>query len=143
MPTRAERAGGIVSQRAPVGVSFAARLAFERISHAYSNGVPTLKDVSLTAEPGEVLCLLGPSGSGKSTLLRIASGIEAQTAGRVLLNDREIAGPNVFLPPEQRSIGLVFQDFALFPHMNILQNVRFGLTALSPAERQALSRSAP
>ncbi|MCC0029191.1 MAG: ABC transporter ATP-binding protein [Brucellaceae bacterium] len=132
----------MVSQRAPVGVSFAARLAFERISHAYSNGVPTLKDVSLTAEPGEVLCLLGPSGSGKSTLLRIASGIEAQTAGRVLLNDREIAGPNVFLPPEQRSIGLVFQDFALFPHMNILQNVRFGLTALSPADAEREARNA-
>jgi iron(III) transport system ATP-binding protein len=116
------------------GVTFAARLAFERISHSYGQKKQTLSDVSLVAEPGEVLCLLGPSGSGKTTLLRIAAGIEPQTSGRVLLNEREIAGPAVFLPPEQRSIGLVFQDFALFPHLTILDNVRFGLTALSREE---------
>jgi iron(III) transport system ATP-binding protein len=77
-----------------------------------------------------VLCLLGPSGSGKTTLLRIAAGIEAQKSGRVLLNDREIARPGAFLPPEKRGIGLMFQDFALIPHMTILDNVRFGLTAM-------------
>ena len=122
------------------GVSFAARLTFDRISHEFSPSAATLHDVSLAAEPGEVLCLLGPSGSGKTTLLRIAAGIEPQTRGTVTLNDREIAGPNVFLPPEKRSIGLVFQDFALFPHMTILDNVRFGLTALSreEARREAL-----
>ncbi|TKT76767.1 ABC transporter ATP-binding protein [Aquamicrobium sp. LC103] len=120
--------------RVTAGVTFAARLAFERISHEFSPSAVTLRDVSLSAEPGEVLCLLGPSGSGKTTLLRIAAGIEPQTRGRVLLNDREIAGPSVFLPPEQRSIGLVFQDFALFPHLTILDNVRFGLTALSREE---------
>ena len=121
--------------RVTTGVSFAARLSFERIGHAFHpGGKPTLDDVSLTAEPGEVLCLLGPSGSGKTTLLRIAAGIEAQTSGRVLINDREIAGPGVFVPPEKRSIGLVFQDYALFPHLTILDNVRFGLTALSREE---------
>src|SRR5690606_38844538 len=116
------------------GVTFAARLAFENISHSYGSDAVTLRGVSIAAEPGEVLCLLGPSGSGKTTLLRIAAGIESQTAGRVLLNEREIAGPSVFLPPEQRSIGLVFQDFALFPHLSILDNVCFGLTALSREE---------
>ena len=131
--------------RVTAGVTFAARLAFEHISHAFGPDAETLRDVSLTAEPGEVLCLLGPSGSGKTTLLRIAAGIETQTSGRVLLNDREIAGPSVYLPPEQRSIGLVFQDFALFPHLTILDNVRFGLTALSRDEARkeaaiALSR---
>lgn len=120
--------------RVTAGVTFAARLAFENIGHAFGPAAETLRDVSLSAEPGEVLCLLGPSGSGKTTLLRIAAGIETQTSGRVLLNDREIAGPSVFLPPEQRSIGLVFQDFALFPHLTILDNVRFGLTALSREE---------
>jgi iron(III) transport system ATP-binding protein len=114
-----------------LGVSFAAGLTFEDIRHRYDGHRETLCGISLDVEPGEVLCLLGPSGSGKTTLLRIASGIEAQTSGRILLNDREIAGPSVFLPPEKRSIGLMFQDFALFPHMNILDNVRFGLTALS------------
>ncbi|WP_173931511.1 ABC transporter ATP-binding protein [Chelativorans sp. Marseille-P2723] len=120
--------------RVTAGVTFAARLSFEGISHRFAPGQVTLDNVTLSAEPGEVLCLLGPSGSGKTTLLRIAAGIEAQCAGRVLLNDREIAGPNIFLPPENRSIGLVFQDFALFPHLTILENVRFGLTALSREE---------
>lgn len=116
------------------GVTFGARLAFEDIGHSFGAGRRTLSDISFTAEPGEVLCLLGPSGSGKTTLLRIAAGIEPQTTGRLLLNDREIAGPSVFLPPEARSIGLVFQDYALFPHLTILDNVRFGLTALSREE---------
>jgi iron(III) transport system ATP-binding protein len=120
--------------RATAGVSFAAKLAFENVSHSFTAERPTLRGVSLEAKPGEVLCLLGPSGSGKTTLLRIAAGIESQTSGRILLNDREIAGPSVFMPPEKRSIGLVFQDFALFPHLSILENVRFGLTALSREE---------
>ena len=131
--------------RTATGVTFAARLAFDDIHHRYSQDAVTLRGISLTAEPGEVLCLLGPSGSGKTTLLRIAAGIEPQTAGRVLVNEREVAGPSVFVPPERRSVGLMFQDFALFPHMTILDNVRFGLTALSREEARreatiALSR---
>jgi iron(III) transport system ATP-binding protein len=128
------------ASRVTAGVTFAARLSFENISHAFGPDNATLSNVSLSAEPGEVLCLLGPSGSGKTTLLRIAAGIESQTTGRVLMNDEEIAGPAVFLPPEKRSIGLVFQDFALFPHLTILDNVRFGLTALSreEAKREAM-----
>jgi iron(III) transport system ATP-binding protein len=117
--------------RGPVGVSFAARLAFESVSHRFDTGAFALNDISLVAEPGEVLCLLGPSGSGKTTLLRIAAGIELQTSGRILLNDQEIAGPNAYVPPEKRSIGLVFQDYALFPHLTIMDNVRFGLTAMA------------
>ncbi len=130
----------LMAGRVAAGVTFAARLEFEKISHAHADGTETLHELSLVAEPGEVLCLLGPSGSGKTTLLRIAAGIERQTSGRILLNDREIAGPNAFVPPEKRSIGLVFQDFALFPHLTILENVKYGLTALSrgEAEREAL-----
>ena len=122
--------------RRTAGVTFAARLTFDGIHHSY-HGKETIKGVTLTAEPGEVLCLLGPSGSGKTTLLRIAAGIEAQTHGRVLLNGREVSGANVFLPPEKRGIGLMFQDFALFPHMTIIENVRFGLTALPQKEATA------
>lgn len=124
------------NSRRTAGVTFAARLSFEAIRHGY-HGRETLRGVSLTAEPGEVLCLLGPSGSGKTTLLRIAAGIEAQASGRLLLNDREVAGPSVFVPPEQRGIGLMFQDFALFPHMSVVENVRFGLTALPAREGTA------
>jgi iron(III) transport system ATP-binding protein len=131
-----------VATRTTAGVTFAARLVFEDICHSFAPDSETLADVSLVAEPGEVLCLLGPSGSGKTTLLRIAAGIEPQTTGRVLLNGSEIAGPSVFLPPEKRSIGLVFQDFALFPHMTILDNVRFGLTELSRDEARREARIA-
>lgn len=121
------------NSRRTAGVTFAARLSFEDIRHGY-HGRETLRGVSLTAEPGEVLCLLGPSGSGKTTLLRIAAGIEAQLSGRLLLNDREVAGPSMFVPPEQRGIGLMFQDFALFPHISVVENVRFGLTAMPARE---------
>lgn len=127
--------------RTTTGVSFASRLTFEDIHHSY-HGKPTIRGISLTAEPGEVLCLLGPSGSGKTTLLRIAAGIEVQAQGRVVIDGREAAGPSVFLPPEKRGIGLMFQDFALFPHMSVLDNVRFGLTALPKREAVAAAQAA-
>ena len=117
-------------------MTFAAELVFEDIRHDYQ-GQFTLDGVSLHAEPGEVLCLLGPSGSGKTTLLRLAAGLEVPKHGRILLNQQEISGPDVFMPPERRGVGLMFQDFALFPHMSVFDNVRFGLNALSEAESKS------
>ena len=118
--------------------TFAARLTFDAVERRYE-GVTALRGISLDIAPGEVVCLLGPSGCGKTTLLRIAAGIEKPSAGRVLINDREVAGPSRFVPPEQRNVGLMFQDFALFPHLSILDNVTFGLRALprEEAEREA------
>ena len=100
-----------------------------------------LNGFSLDIAPAEVVCLLGPSGCGKTTLLRIASGIEKPTGGRVLINDSEVAGPERFVPPEKRNVGLMFQDFALFPHLTILDNVAFGLKSLprEDAPREALA----
>ena len=120
--------------------TFAARLTFEDVTRRYDDG-DALRGVDLDVSPGEVVCLLGPSGCGKTTLLRIASGIERPTSGRVLINDREVAGAERFVPPEERSVGLMFQDFALFPHLTILQNVAFGLKALPAdlARREAMS----
>ncbi len=112
---------------------FAAELAFEQVERVYGQ-THALKGISFKVEPGEIVCLLGPSGCGKTTLLRIASGIERPTGGRVLINDQEVAGPNRFEPPEKRNVGLMFQDFALFPHLTILDNVAFGLKALPRAE---------
>jgi iron(III) transport system ATP-binding protein len=140
VPAIAKQQARAAIARRTAGVTFAARLAFEDVHHSYGEQ-RTLCGVTLTAEPGEVLCLLGPSGSGKTTLLRIAAGIEPLSRGRLFLNDREIAGPAIHLPPERRGIGLMFQDFALFPHLSILDNVRFGLTALSSSDsrREALA----
>lgn len=116
-----------------------AELTFENVQRWFSETDYALRGVSLTVKAGEIVCLLGPSGCGKTTLLRIASGIEKPSAGRVLLNGVEVAGPNRFVPPERRNVGLMFQDFALFPHLTILQNVTFGLGRLDPAEARTLA----
>ena len=127
-----------LGQRA--AATFAARLTFEKVERRFGDRV-ALDGVDLDIAPGEVVCLLGPSGCGKTTLLRIASGIERPTGGRVLINDSVVAGPDRFVPPEERSVGLMFQDFALFPHLTILQNVAFGLKSLpaDEAHREAMS----
>lgn len=91
--------------------------------------------VSLTLEAGKITCLLGPSGCGKSTLLRLIAGLEPLDGGTVT-TDRVLSGPTFHVPPEQRDIGFVFQDYALFPHMSVEDNVAFGLKRLSPIERQ-------
>ncbi|HUF72651.1 MAG TPA: ABC transporter ATP-binding protein [Gammaproteobacteria bacterium] len=83
--------------------------------------------VSLEVRRGEIVCLLGPSGSGKSALLRAVAGVERQTSGRILIDGAEVAGPSSFVEPEQRRVGMVFQDYALFPHLNVEANVAFGL----------------
>jgi iron(III) transport system ATP-binding protein len=131
-------------QRGTAGASIPAQLSFESIVQSYGE-TTVLDGVSLTVEPGELVCLLGHSGCGKTTLLRIAAGVEAPTSGRVLMDGLEVSGPRAFIEPERRGIGLMFQDYALFPHMTILQNVMFGLKDLSAKEadiaaRRALSR---
>ena len=89
--------------------------------------VRALDGVSLDVAGGEILCLVGPSGSGKSTLLRVIAGIERGHAGRVRLAGEDVAGPDVFVEPERRRVGMVFQDYALFPHLTVAANVAFGL----------------
>lgn len=89
--------------------------------------VAAVDDVSFDVRRGEVVCLLGPSGSGKSTLLRVIAGVERATAGRVVLDGVEVDGPTRFVEPEARHVGMVFQDYALFPHLTVEQNVAFGL----------------
>ncbi len=128
------------SQRGRAAATFAAHLTIENLVRTYGDDV-ALNGISLDVSPGEIVCLLGPSGCGKTTLLRVVSGIERPTSGRVLINDREVAGPSRYVPPEDRSIGLMFQDFALFPHLNILENVAFGLRSLAPDVRERAARA--
>ena len=101
------------------------------------NDRAVVDDVSLSILPGQVTCLLGPSGCGKSTTLRIIAGVERQDAGEIWLDGAMIAGPGQNLPPERRAIGLMFQDFALFPHLSVADNVSFGLRGMSREEMRA------
>jgi iron(III) transport system ATP-binding protein len=92
------------------------------------DGRMVVDGVSLKLLPGQVTCLLGPSGCGKSTTLRIAAGVDRQDGGDVLVAGELCSGDDFHQPPETRGIGLMFQDFALFPHLDVMRNVCFGLT---------------
>jgi len=93
-----------------------------------------LDDVSFAIERGSILCLLGASGSGKSSVLRLIAGLERPTSGRIMINGEAVAGDDIFVEPERRRIGLVFQDFALFPHLTVRRNVAFGIRGRSQAD---------
>ena len=129
------------SPKQSVGVAFAADLHLSDIHLRYGK-LDILKGISLKVEPGEVVCLLGPSGSGKTSLLRVAAGLEPQTSGQVSMNGKVIAGSGVFVAPEKRAVGLMFQDFALFPHMTVLDNVRFGLKSLGQSDSKSAAMRA-
>ncbi len=102
------------------------RLEVKNLRRAYG-GRAVVDGVWLKVMPGQVTCLLGPSGCGKSTTLRIISGVEMQDSGEIYSDGELICDTNFHLPPEGRSIGMMFQDFALFPHLSVAQNVGFGL----------------
>ena len=127
-------------QRGTAAATFAGRLAFEMSALAFGK-TEVVRDVSFELEPGEIVCLLGPSGCGKTTLVADRRRHRAPAGGRVLIDGIEVAGPRAFVPPEKRSIGLMFQDFALFPHLTIIDNVAFGLNGAEA--RRGLGRSAP
>ncbi|MEP4197337.1 MAG: ABC transporter ATP-binding protein [Aliishimia sp.] len=99
-------------------------------------GRRVVDDVSLHVMPGQVTCLLGPSGCGKSTTLRMIAGVEMQDSGQIFVDGKLICDTVFRIPPERRNIGLMFQDFALFPHLTVGGNVEFGLSG-SKAEKRA------
>jgi iron(III) transport system ATP-binding protein len=94
--------------------------------------VDVLHGIDLDVTPGQVVALLGPSGCGKTTLLRILAGLERPDAGEVRLDERVVTGPAAWVPPEKRRVGMVFQDWALFPHMTVERNVGYGIGRREP-----------
>jgi len=118
-----------------------AALELDGVSVRYGS-FSAVTGATFAVRSGEVMCLLGPSGCGKSTLLRSIAGIEGLADGRVLIGGREVARPGAEIPPEARGVGFVFQDFALFPHLRVIENVMFGLAALPAADRRARAADA-
>ena len=99
------------------------RLEVDRVWKAYAPGTYVVRDVTFTLNPGEFLTLLGPSGSGKTSTLLMVAGFEQPTEGAIRVDGNDV----VDLPPERRNFGVVFQGYALFPHMSVLENVEFSL----------------
>ncbi len=105
-----------------------ARLEVKNID-VYLDGKQIVDDLSFSLPDGKIGCLLGPSGCGKTTVLRTIAGFESPVKGQVLISNKVVADKKNRTPPERRNIGMVFQDFALFPHIDVAENIRFGIHA--------------
>ncbi len=117
----------------------AASVCFRGLRKTFSEKV-ALDDVTLEIEPGTFLVLLGPSGSGKTTLLRCLAGIERPTSGVITIDERDVVGPGIFVPPEKRRLAMVFQDYALWPHLSVRRNVAFPLAKSSRSNAERVAR---
>ena len=115
-------------------------LELRNVSCVYGADRPAITSISFVAREGDIVCLLGPSGCGKTTTLRAIAGFEPVTAGEIRLEGRLVSAPGHRIPTEQRRIGMVFQEYALFPHLRVRDNVAFGLQHLSADERAAQAR---
>ena len=111
-------------------------LELQSVELAYDT-VPVVHRLSMRLAEGSIGCLLGPSGCGKTTVLRCIAGFERVDSGEVRLDGQLVSSPDVHVPPEQRRIGMVFQDYALFPHLTVAQNIGFGLRGTDTAARDA------
>lgn len=112
-------------------------LELRQVSCSYETGRPAVQDISFSAKEGEILCLLGPSGCGKTTILRAVAGFEPVRSGQIFLSGQLVSSPAVMTPTENRRIGMVFQEYALFPHLRVQDNIAFGLRQLTRSLRAA------
>lgn len=113
-----------------------AQLDVEKLDTGYDD-LQVVNQVSFSLRPGQIGCMLGPSGCGKTTVLRAIAGFEPAWNGRILIDGIEVSSRKINLPPERRDIGMVFQDFALFPHLRVEDNIRFGLKGWSKQQQQS------
>ena len=111
-------------------------LELRSVSCAYDPHRPAIRDISFSAREGEILCLLGPSGCGKTTVLRAIAGFEPVRSGEILLSGRRVSSSSDTIPTEERHVGMVFQEYALFPHLRVVGNIAFGLGHLSRSDRE-------
>src|SRR5690625_732661 len=114
-------------------------LKLDRISLSYDSPggpVPVVRDLSLGLEKGSIGCLLGASGCGKTTVLRAIAGFEPLRSGSITLDGQVLSSPQYSIAPEKRQVGMMFQDYALFPHLNVIQNIGFGLRRWDKQRRQ-------
>lgn len=105
------------------------QVKFENIKKEYENNVTVVEDFNLTIQDGEFVSFLGPSGCGKTTTLRMLAGLEKNTHGKIYLGTDLVSDPQnkLFTPPEKRHVGMVFQSYAVWPHMNVFDNVAYPL----------------
>jgi len=108
------------------------------VSFHYDRKSPVLKHCSLEMKPGEIVALIGKSGSGKSTMLRLISGLESPVEGRISIFDQVVNDKQVDIKPNERQVGMVFQDYALFPHLSVKQNVRYGISHLGKNDQEII-----
>lgn len=112
-------------------------IQLKNISFKYKNATEaTLKKINLHLNEGDVLAVVGPSGGGKSTLLRVIAGLEEPYEGQLWINDQVMIDKGTMVKPEKRGVGMVFQDYALFPHMTIRKNIEYGISSYGKKERQ-------
>src|SRR5712691_2065390 len=115
-----------------------AKIVLEGVTKEFAGGVVAVDDVSLEITDGEFMVLVGPSGCGKSTILRIVAGLEEVTSGELTIGDRQVTD----LPPKERDVAMVFQNYALYPHMTVEQNLGFGLKLRKTPRDELRSRVA-
>ena len=111
-------------------------LELREVTCSYDTGSPAVTGITFSARKGEIICLLGPSGCGKTTTLRAIAGFEPVASGEIRLNGNVVSTTGRHVPPEQRRVGMVFQDYALFPHLTVRDNVGFGLTFATANDRR-------
>ena len=114
------------------------RLEVKKLDFAYGMN-QILFEFDFSLEESQIGCLLGPSGCGKTTVLRVIAGFENPTKGEVVINGKKLNDSKIFLEPEKRQIGMVFQDIALFPHLSVNENIQFGIRSLPQTQRDKRS----
>ncbi len=115
-------------------------LQADHLTKRFNGQLPAVNDITLRVRPGEFLTLLGPSGGGKTTTLRLLAGFERPTGGCIQIGDQIVADDRRFTPPEKRKVGMVFQDYALFPHVDVAGNIAFGLRGAGEDNRRQVER---